>query len=127
MRYLIYILAFILLTSEDCKKNKSGTDSQPSVDTVGKVVIPSCIQVKIDSIKKLPKWNPPAEVHQYSFRGKTVYLFSSDCCDFFNPLFDSVCNYICSPHGGITGKGDMQCPDFEKEARKIGVVWKDER
>lgn len=114
MKLLAVLIAFTILTSEKCNDKA----------TTG---IPVCIQARIDSIKALPKWNPPAEVNQYTYKGKTVYLFSSDCCDFFNPLYDSSCNYICAPSGGITGKGDMQCMDFEKEAKFIRLVWKDER
>ena len=89
--------------------------------------LPSCIQQKIDQIKKEKKWNPPAEVHAYTFRGKTVYLFSSDCCDQYNPVVDEDCNYICAPSGGMTGKGDRQCPGFGDSAQHKGLVWKDER
>jgi hypothetical protein len=114
MRLLFLFLVFVVLTSEECADKTSGG-------------IPKCIQAKIDSIKSVPKWNPPAEVNEYSYQGKRVFLFSSDCCDFFNPLFDSNCNYICSPSGGITGKGDMQCTEFSKDAKFVKLVWKDNR
>ena len=114
MRLLFLLLAFVVLSSEKCDEQKSGG-------------IPKCIQTKIDSIKAQPKWNPPAEVNEYSYKGKRVFLFTSDCCDFVNPLFDSNCNYICAPSGGITGKGDMQCLEFEKEAKLVKLVWKDNR
>jgi hypothetical protein len=89
--------------------------------------LPPCIQARIDSIRKQPVWNPPAEVYAYEYRGKTVYGFSADCCDFFNVVVDGDCNYICAPSGGITGKGDRQCPDFADSARQIRLVWRDDR
>ena len=88
---------------------------------------PSCILTKIDSIKKEPVWNPPAEIYEYEYQGKKVYAISSNCCDFFNTVVDSDCNYICAPSGGFTGRGDGKCKDFFKEAKQLRLVWKDER
>ncbi|MEO6071256.1 MAG: hypothetical protein ABIN57_08865 [Chitinophagaceae bacterium] len=88
---------------------------------------PVCIQSKIDSIKKLPKWNPPAEVTQYTYNKKTVYLFSSPCCDQYNVVYDENCQYLCAPSGGFTGKGDGRCADFTERAKLVRIVWKDDR
>lgn len=89
--------------------------------------IPACIQNKIDYIKSQPKWNPLAEVNEYIYMGKHAFLFSADCCDQYNELFDSNCNYICAPSGGITGKGDLKCTDFMTTAQFVRLVWKDSR
>jgi hypothetical protein len=89
--------------------------------------IPDCIQHKIDGIKKEPGWNPAAEVYEYEYRGKRVFYFSSDCCDKFNEVYDENCNYLCAPSGGFTGKGDKKCEDFNATAKKIKLIWKDER
>jgi hypothetical protein len=75
-------------------------------------LLPECIQQKIEAIKAQPKWNPPAQVDEYVYQGKRVYLFSADCCDQYTQAFDENCNYICAPSGGITGKGDGRCADF---------------
>ena len=113
MKYLVIMLSFPSLLALQCDKQKDK--------------IPSCIQQKIDQIKAVPKWNPPAEVNEYIYQGKQVYLFSADCCDQFNELFDSNCKYICAPSGGITGKGDMKCNDFSSTAQFVKLVWKDPR
>ena len=89
--------------------------------------LPPCIQAKIDEIKKQPRWNPPAKVEEYHYNGKRVFLFSSDCCDNFNPLYNENCNPLCAPSGGITGRGDGSCPDFKEKAKLVRTVWKDER
>ena len=89
--------------------------------------IPACIQQRIEEIKKETVWNPPAEVYEYEYNGKTVFYISSDCCDHFNTVIDENCNPVCAPSGGITGKGDGKCPDFNSMAKKVRVVWKDER
>jgi hypothetical protein len=90
-------------------------------------VLPSCIQQKIETIKKEPKWNPPAEVYEYNYKGKRVYYFSSNCCDQYNIVVDEQCNQICAPSGGLTGKGDLKCQDFKDSAQLVKLVWKDER
>ena len=113
MKYAVLFLVFPLLIAFQCDKQKNE--------------IPSCIQKKIEQIKTVPKWNPPAEVNEYIYQGKHVYLFSADCCDQFNELYDSNCNYICAPSGGITGKGDMKCTDFRMASQFVKLVWKDPR
>jgi hypothetical protein len=89
--------------------------------------IPTCIQQQVDSIKAQPKWNPPAEIDEYVYDGRTVYVVSAPCCDIYNKVVDANCNYLCAPSGGITGKGDGKCKDFQQQAKFVKVVWKDER
>ena len=115
MKSILFSLVIVLtVAAQKCQKDQGSK-------------IPSCIQQKIEQIKSEPKWNPPAEVHEYIYNGKTVFLFSSNCCDQFNPVYNDSCNYICSPSGGITGKGDGKCPDFNAETKHVRLVWKDER
>lgn len=89
--------------------------------------IPSCIEKKIDSIKQQPVWNPPAEINEYEYGGRKVYLISANCCDLYSIAVDSNCNYVCAPSGGFTGKGDRKCSDFNEKAILVRLVWKDER
>ena len=89
--------------------------------------LPACINQKIEQIKKEPVWNPPAEVNEYVYQDKHVFLFSSNCCDQFNVVYDENCKVVCAPSGGFTGKGDGKCPGFSENARFVRLVWKDER
>lgn len=109
----IFLLLVLPLINEKCAKSKDS--------------VPVCIQQKIEQIQKEPKWNPPAEVNEYTYEGKQVYLFSSPCCDQYNNLYDSDCNLICAPSGGYTGKGDRKCLDFFEKAKHVKLIWKDER
>ena len=111
---LFTLVIFLTIAAEKCKRNQEEK-------------IPACIQQKIDQIKKEPKWNPPAEVHEYNYQGKKVFYFSSNCCDQYNIVYDENCNYLCAPSGGITGKGDGKCVDFNENAKEVRLVWKDER
>jgi len=89
--------------------------------------IPECIQKKIDNILTEPVWNPPATISKYLYYDQTVYLFSSNCCDQFNNIYDESCNYICAPSGGFTGRGDGRCTDFNQIAKLLEQVWVDVR
>lgn len=113
MKYILLAFALPFLAEADCGRNKQS--------------IPSCIDQKISQIKAQPKWNPLAEVNEYIFNGKRVFLFSSPCCDQYNMLYDENCNTLCAPTGGYTGKGDEKCPDFRETAKHVKLVWKDDR
>lgn len=114
MKILLAGLVFLTsVSARNCSKSKSD--------------IPPCIQARIEEIKKEPRWNPPAEIYEYEYQGKRVFYFNSNCCDNFNPLVDEDCNYLCAPSGGYTGKGDRKCEDFNATAKKIRLVWKDDR
>ncbi len=114
MKLFSIFFVVALYVVQNCQKQSTGN-------------IPSCIQQKINEIKAQQKWNPPAEVHEYIYNNKSVYLFSSDCCDQYNTLVDAECNYICAPSGGLTGSGDMKCIDFSEKATHVKMVWKDVR
>lgn len=89
--------------------------------------LPQCVQQKIDAIKSEPKWNPPGQVNEYLYKGKTVYLLTSDCCDQYNTVYDTDCNPVCAPSGGLTGAGDRKCADFDSAAKHVRLVWQDAR
>lgn len=88
---------------------------------------PICIIKKIKKIKSAEIRNPPAKVWRYEFKGQIVYYITAYCCDIPSELYDSDCNFICSPDGGITGNGDNKCPDFFNSRTKEVLVWEDSR
>ncbi len=102
----------------------SATQSQ-TLDAVQN--IPSCINDKIQSFKNEPKQNPPRSVTEYTYKGSKVYYIPGPCCDQFSEVFDSSCNLLGHPDGGITGKGDGKLPGFSKEVTDEKMIWKDER
>jgi hypothetical protein len=71
--------------------------------------------------------NPPASVVRYDYRGQTVYYVPPKCCDFPSELLDANGQRLCRPDGGLTGRGDAQCPDFHATASNPQLIWKDER
>ena len=80
---------------------------------------PGCITEKINEIKSQPVQNPPATVWEYTYKGGKVYYIVAPCCDQLNPLYNSNCNIICHPDGGIANQGDEKCVDFFN-VRKAG-------
>ena len=119
MKFLLNALFLIVMQPQAC--------NSPNAKTVEVISLPKCIEDKIIALKAAPKTNPPAEVLQYIYKGQTVYLFSSPCCDQYNMLYDEQCNVICAPSGGLTGKGDRKCTDFNDSATLVKTVFKDNR
>ncbi|MDB5251710.1 MAG: hypothetical protein JWP27_879 [Flaviaesturariibacter sp.] len=116
MKLLALSLTIAVVAATECsKKNAASTD------------VPACVRHKIDSMKAAPRANPPGEVSQYTYHGKTVYTISAPCCDQYTVLVDDNCTYLCAPSGGLTGQGDRRCTDFATDAKLVRVVWKDER
>jgi hypothetical protein len=87
------------------------------------VEMPTCIKNKIDSFKLKEAHERPQRVVEYTYKGKKVYYVVMPCCDFFNEVYDDKCNYLGSPDGGFTGKGDGKIPDFAEEAKNKKLVW----
>lgn len=85
--------------------------------------IPKCLQNKIDSFKVKEIHERPQKVVEYMYKGKKVYYVVSPCCDFFNEVYDDKCNFLGSPDGGFTGKGDGKLPDFFTEAKNEKLIW----
>ena len=82
---------------------------------------PKCIKSKI----KKENDNCLGEVFEYDYKGKTVYYFkSTSCIDGLNYLYDDNCNLICSPDGGLDGRGDGGCDDFFVAATNQRLIWK---
>jgi hypothetical protein len=88
---------------------------------------PSCIVEKINTLKSEDVKDPPSSVWQYDYNGMTVYFIPQYCCDFPSQLYDSSCNLICNPDGGISGSGDGNCTDFFSERTNEKLIWQDPR
>ena len=89
--------------------------------------IPQCMQQMITDYQNRPVQNPSAEFYEYDYKGQKVFYMKPPCCDQLSKLYDSNCNFICSPDGGIIGKGDGKCTDFFTERKNEKLIWKDPR
>ena len=97
----------------------SASNTQP--DNIA--AIPTCIKNKVDSFKVAQKHEQPQKVVEYQYKGKKVYYVVMPCCDFFNEVYDEKCNFLGSPDGGFTGKGDGKLPDFFAEVKNEKLIW----
>jgi len=88
---------------------------------------PEWVNLLIKDFSDAKVQNPPASIIQYDYKGQTVYYVSSPCCDQYNNLYDKSKTLVCSPSGGITGKGDGKCPDFDSEKKNEKIIWADTR
>lgn len=94
---------------------------------VASIEAPECIKAKISEIQNEPVRNPATKVWQYEYNGETVYYVPPYCCDFFGTVYNSKCEIICHPDGGIAGNGDGKCKNFFKIATNGKVIWEDKR
>jgi hypothetical protein len=101
----------------------------PHKDVVGTVPdnAPACIQDEIRKMQAEPVANPPASIWSYDYLGQTVFYIPPQCCDVTSKLLDQNCNELCSPDGGLTGRGDGKCPEFFDKRTDEKLVWKDDR
>lgn len=123
MKYLLVLFAVPVLSAGECGSGtKNAGTPQETADS-----IPPCVRKIIDAGEKGTPSNGPLEVNEYLYNNKTVYLFTARCCDQFNVLYDANCNTICAPSGGFSGRGDGKCPDFEKNAKLVKLIWKSDK
>jgi len=71
--------------------------------------------------------NPPLSIWQYEYDGQVVYFVPAHCCDIPSVVYDASGAILCSPDGGITGKGDGRCDDFFDQRTNEQLIWKDSR
>ena len=88
---------------------------------------PAWLKARIAAVLSERKRNPITRILRYQYEGKDVYYQSAPCCDQYSQVFDTKGKLVCQPDGGITGKGDGQCPDFEKNKSNEKLVWQDPR
>ena len=117
MRLLRLFFALTALVFLGCNDDK--------VDVVDGT--PTCIVNQINRIQKQARWNPPAKVFSYHYKGQTVYYIPQRCCDIPSTLLDANCTVICAPDGGITGSGDGKCTDFFTTRTDEKLIWQDLR
>lgn len=101
-----------------------GTGQGTGAGTGGRRAYPACLQKAFDSYAaKRGKSDPPATITRWNYNGKTVWGIPAPCCDQFNVVVDDSCKTVCAPSGGITGRGDGKCPDFQSKATGETQVW----
>jgi hypothetical protein len=85
--------------------------------------LPTWMNVQISELNSHPKWPAAIAIWRLEYKNEDMYLFVSPCCDQFNNLYDRSGTKICSPTGGITGRGDGNCSDAISPNTKLKVIW----
>jgi hypothetical protein len=88
---------------------------------------PSWVNELIARFKAESVGNPPQSIYRYEYKNRTVYYVPPQCCDQFSTLYDAEGKVLCAPDGGLTGRGDGRCTDFDKERKSEHLIWKDSR
>ncbi|WP_229725343.1 DUF6970 domain-containing protein [Hymenobacter baengnokdamensis] len=88
---------------------------------------PLWLRQRIESILATRKRNPIIRITRYEYEGQTVYYESAPCCDQYSTVYDVKGQILCHPEGGITGKGDGKCANFDKRKANEQLVWQDPR
>ncbi|MGI4761015.1 MAG: DUF6970 domain-containing protein [Janthinobacterium lividum] len=88
---------------------------------------PQWLRNRIQNILSTRKRNPIIRISRYQYQGETVYYESAPCCDQQSVLYDVEGKVLCHPEGGITGKGDGKCANFDKRKTNEQLVWQDPR
>ena len=112
MRKTLILLVFILSVS--CEKELCGCVQPPRW-------IDKLIAEGKDSTGNFES------VYTYNYNNMQVFLvnYKVECCDHFTAqLFDSEGKGLCFPYGGITGKGDMKCLEFDNLKSQEKLYWK---
>ncbi len=94
-----------------------------------------------EGVNEVPEWvrkiiakekagrvaNPPASISRCTYGNRTVYYRPPRCCDIPGVLWDENGKFVCSPDGGMTGRGDGKCPDFHAAKKECVIIWRDSR
>ena len=88
---------------------------------------PLWLRQRIQHILAVRKRNPTIRIVRYDYGGQAVYYESAPCCDQNSTVYDTKGNVLCHPEGGLTGKGDGQCANFDKRKANEQLVWQDPR
>jgi len=88
---------------------------------------PGWLDSRIQKLQANDRPNSPAQIYRYTYKGQVVYYETTSGADQFSTLYDTAGTTLCHPDGGLTGKGDGNCPDFEKRRTGGVLVWSDQR
>ncbi len=88
---------------------------------------PAWVDQLVQKFQSDPVGNPPLSIWKYEYNGQAVYYVPAHCCDIPSTVYDSQGTVLCSPDGGLTGKGDGKCSDFFDTRTGEQLIWKDSR
>ena len=124
------ILAGCMQSSAPPAKNPDGTYPADGSDSYDDLLLknePQFVKDLVTKLKTEPVSNPPTFIQKCKLDSKITYYQSPKAGDQMSVLFDANGNVLCSPDGGITGKGDNKCPEYFQTRTECDYVWTDSR
>ncbi|MEL6637833.1 MAG: hypothetical protein AAFW73_09690 [Bacteroidota bacterium] len=110
------LVAFAVLVLSACNKTD---DDLPTI-------LPACIENTIQVLGFEPGAGTHQEMYRGSYRGEVVYYWTGDqIADGWSSLYSADCQLLCHPDGGVDGRGDGRCTDFERS--ELQLVWEHPR
>lgn len=89
--------------------------------------MPPFVTALVEQYRAGPMDNTPQSIWRYTYENRDVYYVPPVCCDVPSMLYDGDGNVLCSPDGGITGRGDGRCADFSTQRSNGVAIWTDLR
>lgn len=125
--YLSHQQLLVVLSFNQAEDSKLAVAEAAFKELMTQSMLPPWLTSLTDELKTAPIANPPARIIEYQYQGTTVYYVPPKCCDIMGVLYDLEGHVLCHPDGGITGKGDNQCPDFHQTKTQELLIWQDKR
>lgn len=88
---------------------------------------PDWVNKLIEEAKENEVANPPTSLIKCFYQDEIVYYLPARCCDIPSLVFNEAGDVVCSPDGGITGRGDGKCLDFFESKKDCVTIWQDTR
>ncbi len=88
---------------------------------------PEWVRKMIEKEKAGRVANPPASISRCVYGSRVVYYRPPRCCEIPGILWDENGKFVCSPDGGLTGRGDGKCPHFHAVKKNCAIIWRDSR
>jgi hypothetical protein len=119
---------FVRNTDTPAPTSANTVDALPTRDMrLDSTARPLWLRQRIQGILATRKRNPVIRIVRYQYGGETVYYESAPCCDQQSTVYNNKGEVLCHPEGGITGKGDGECANFDKRKTNEMLVWQDPR
>ena len=115
----LFIVSLLVLTNSSCRLSEnSSSDDAPASSPIPIAANPGSASNRSPGPSAWPDWldakikkYDASEVWHFQHEGHTAYFLKSGGGDQYNPVFNAIGRYICSPSGGVTtDNGDEKCP-----------------
>ncbi len=120
---LILVVGILVLGCVSCGTQEMPPSSPLPEPTAPRPLLPDWLVEDINKYESEPHDHVPSEIWLIQHKGQPAVFIRSPCCDQYDPLLSIRRQVICNPAGGITGRGDGNCPTPADPGTPITLVW----